>query len=59
MPRYEIAELMVNGETFANPDLPADMYGGNVWPGLCAFPDYTSEKTSKWWASLYKDFSEV
>ncbi|CAN6209969.1 unnamed protein product [Urochloa humidicola] len=29
---------------------------GEVWPGDCVFPDYTSEKTRAWWASLVKDF---
>lgn len=29
---------------------------GKVWPGDCVFPDFTMEKTQKWWASLYKDY---
>lgn len=31
-------------------------YNGEVWPGMCAFPDYTMSKTREWWAGLYKDF---
>jgi alpha-glucosidase len=31
-------------------------YHGKVWPGDCAFPDFTMPKTQKWWAGLYKDF---
>ncbi len=31
-------------------------YHGKVWPGDCAFPDFTIPKTRKWWAGLYKDF---
>lgn len=31
-------------------------YRGNVWPGLCVFPDFTSPSVRKWWGSLYKDF---
>jgi alpha-glucosidase len=37
-----------------NPDLSP--YQGHVWPGLCAFPDYTMEKTREWWGDLYKNF---
>lgn len=37
-----------------------DAYGkefhGKVWPGDCAFPDYTRPETRKWWSGLYKDF---
>ncbi|ONM53035.1 heteroglycan glucosidase 1 [Zea mays] len=29
---------------------------GEVWPGDCVFPDFTSEKARAWWASLVKDF---
>ncbi len=31
-------------------------YNGEVWPGDCAFPDFTRSETRKWWAGLYKDF---
>ena len=31
-------------------------YHGKVWPGDCAFPDFTSPTARKWWAGLYKDF---
>ncbi|MCK4912987.1 MAG: DUF5110 domain-containing protein [Planctomycetes bacterium] len=31
-------------------------YNGKVWPGDCAFPDFTRPETRKWWAGLYKDF---
>ena len=27
---------------------------GDVWPGLCTFPDFTSPDTRNWWASLLK-----
>jgi alpha-glucosidase len=29
---------------------------GKVWPGDCVFPDFTQNKTSKWWSNLYKKF---
>jgi alpha-glucosidase len=31
-------------------------YHGKVWPGDCAFPDFTIPRTREWWAGLYKDF---
>ncbi|SFR49259.1 alpha-glucosidase [Robiginitalea myxolifaciens] len=29
---------------------------GKVWPGPCAFPDYTDPKVREWWAGLYESF---
>ncbi len=26
---------------------------GDVWPGSCTFPDFTSPETREWWASLF------
>jgi alpha-glucosidase len=31
-------------------------YHGKVWPGDCAFPDFTRERTRNWWAGLYKQY---
>lgn len=31
-------------------------YVGEVWPGLCHFPDFTRPETRSWWASLYGNF---
>ncbi|MDR1122075.1 MAG: DUF5110 domain-containing protein, partial [Dysgonamonadaceae bacterium] len=33
-----------------------EQYRGKVWPGDCAFPDFTRPETRKWWAGLYQDF---
>lgn len=34
-------------------------FHGQVWPGACAFPDFTREQTRAWWAELYEDFLAV
>ncbi|EOZ98323.1 Alpha-glucosidase [Indibacter alkaliphilus LW1] len=34
------------------------VYEGQVWPGWCAFPDFTKSETREWWAEkmqFYKD----
>jgi alpha-glucosidase len=31
-------------------------FAGKVWPGVCAFPDFTMPSARQWWADLYKDF---
>jgi alpha-glucosidase len=31
-------------------------FHGKVWPGPCAFPDFTRESARNWWAGLYADY---
>ena len=33
-----------------------DDFRGDVWPGACAFPDFTRPETRRWWAGLFGDF---
>jgi len=37
-------------------DKRGNEFNGSVWPGPCAFPDFTRPETSEWWAGLYRDF---
>jgi alpha-glucosidase len=37
-------------------DKNGNEYNGNVWPGMCAFPDFTRPDVRIWWSSLYKEF---
>ena len=32
-------------------------YRGEVWPGMCVFPDFTMPDARQWWGQLYKDFT--
>ncbi len=32
------------------------VYQGEVWPGWCYFPDFTSPRVRAWWAPLYGPF---
>ncbi len=32
---------------------------GPVWPGWCAFPDFTRDKTRSWWGSYYKGLLDL
>jgi alpha-glucosidase len=34
-------------------------FTGNVWPGECVFPDFTSPRVREWWADMHKDFLDV
>ncbi|MEM7299206.1 MAG: TIM-barrel domain-containing protein, partial [Bacteroidota bacterium] len=29
---------------------------GEVWPGMCHFPDFTNPEVREWWAGLYEEF---
>ncbi|MCH7401888.1 TIM-barrel domain-containing protein [Belliella kenyensis] len=34
-------------------------YEGQVWPGWCTFPDFTMEKTRKWWGEKMKFYKDA
>ncbi len=35
-----------------------ELFKGNVWPGTCAFPDFSQEQVRTWWGNLYKGMVE-
>ena len=37
-------------------DAAGKTYSGEVWPGWCHFPDYTSPRVRSWWGPFYDDF---
>ncbi len=34
-------------------------YEAGVWPGLCAFPDFTNPKARKWWSESVKFYTDL
>ncbi|MGQ8337462.1 TIM-barrel domain-containing protein [Sunxiuqinia sp. A32] len=40
-------------------DKDGEEYHGKVWPGICAFPDFTRPDVQSWWSSLYDDFMSM
>ena len=32
------------------------VFNGEVWPGVCVFPDYLNKDVRTWWSGLYADF---
>lgn len=36
-----------------------EIYEGQVWPGWCAFPDFTAEKTRIWWAEKMAYYTDL
>jgi len=54
-PGYAVYDSGERADVFVKkPD--GSEYHGEVWPGTCAFPDFTRPETRAWWGSLYKDF---
>ncbi len=52
---YFVADQMMAGNHSVQ-RADGSVYQGEVWPGMCIFPDYTRKETREWWAGLYKDF---
>lgn len=36
-----------------------EIYEGQVWPGWCAFPDFTNPETRKWWGKQMAFYHDV
>jgi alpha-glucosidase len=54
-PGYSVYDQLVAKDLFVK-TAKGGMYKGEVWPGWCAFPDFTRPETRQWWSGLYKDF---
>ncbi|MGC9398661.1 MAG: TIM-barrel domain-containing protein [Anaerolineae bacterium] len=51
-PDYEVYRALVEGDHACTlPD--GTIFHAPVWPGLCAFPDFTAPRTRAWWGDLY------
>lgn len=55
---YEAYESGVKEDIFLKyPD--GQYYTGQVWPGWCHFPDFTSEKGRAWWQKEVRHFTDA
>ncbi|MCB2206124.1 DUF4968 domain-containing protein [bacterium] len=55
---YEVYEEGVRNGYFARyPD--GQLYSGEVWPGWCHFPDFTSSTVRSWWGAHYADMAAM
>lgn len=36
-----------------------ELFVGNVWPGVCAFPDFSRQQVRQWWGELYRAHLEL
>ena len=51
-PGYDVyAEGIADGHFVTEED--GTVHEGTVWPGWAVFPDFTAERTRRWWASYY------
>jgi alpha-glucosidase len=51
-PQYSVYNEGLTEDVFCKRPEGEVLYGP-VWPGWCAFPDFTNKKTRTWWGSYY------
>ncbi|MBN1259222.1 MAG: hypothetical protein JXB35_00945, partial [Anaerolineae bacterium] len=57
-PNYAPYRSGLQGRHFCtSPD--GSVFHAPVWPGLCAFPDFTAARTRAWWGELYRPLIEA
>lgn len=54
-PGYSVFDDMVKND-YDVKQKDGKPFRGPVWPGMCAFPDYTNHDVRAWWAGLYRAF---
>jgi len=54
-PGYFVYDQGTAGDHWVR-DAQGAQYTASVWPGPCAFPDFTRPETRGWWAGLHRGF---
>jgi len=57
-PGWDVYDSGLVGDVYLK-DEAGQPYVGEVWPGPAVFPDFTSEDTRSWWASLVSRVSDL
>ena len=57
-PEYKLYQEGMENDYFCK-YLDGKVFIDKVWPGNCAFPDFTQAKVRNWWSGLQKDFVEL
>ncbi|WP_156289341.1 glycoside hydrolase family 31 protein [Oceanobacillus salinisoli] len=55
---YHIYQEGVRQEQFCK-YIEGEIYFGEVWPGISAFPDFTDEKVRKWWGEKHEFYTNL
>ena len=53
-PEYKIFKQGLEKNFFCKRS-EGELMKGEVWPGICCFPDYTNPEVRTWWGRLFKD----
>ncbi|MEM7659386.1 MAG: glycoside hydrolase family 31 protein [Bacteroidota bacterium] len=54
---YEVYQTGIEGGHFCR-RADGPLLRGEVWPGVCHFPDFTNPAAREWWADLIAEFSQ-
>lgn len=55
---YDIYKEAVENKYFCR-RADGPLMRGEVWPGLCHFPDFTDPRVREWWSGLFEKFMEA
>ncbi len=57
-PEYKLYQEGMENDYFCK-YLDGKVFIDKVWPGNCAFPDFTQSKVRDWWSGLQKDYTDL
>ncbi|MBP3040309.1 DUF5110 domain-containing protein [Bacillaceae bacterium Marseille-Q3522] len=57
-PAYAVYREGIENNYFCK-NLEGDVYFGEVWPGISAFPDFLNTDVQKWWGALHRFYTDL
>ena len=57
-PEYNLYQEGMENDYFCK-YLDGKVFIDEVWPGDCAFPDFTQTEVREWWSGLQKDYTDI
>ena len=57
-PEYKLYQEGIKNDYFCK-YLDGGVFIDKVWPGKCAFPDFTQSEVRDWWAELQQEFTDI
>ena len=57
-PKYTVYQQGIKKDYFCR-KIEGEIFYGSVWPGECAFPDFSNPQVATWWANMHQFYLDL